>query len=217
MLATLSRAARAKARPVIPRPAIRPLRSSPMSPAITKAANRNTTRWPTDSATLASERRLAIFASPSTTMKASRKSTSRYAARSIPRMKSVNDQSITFCAIESSQIGVVLPSSQDKISENIRKPIIQPSDFGASKEPPSIRSDFERRSRILGKMNRRAAIPPPIDKPIAAIITIIVPLERPSSTSFPLIKSFNISIGKPDSEAPVSDSSCMFRPTTTPR
>ena len=60
-------------------------------------------------------------------------------------------------------------------------------------------------------------IPPPIDKPIAAIITIIVPLERPSSTSFPLIKSFNISIGKPDSEAPVSDSSCMFRPTTTPR
>ena len=69
--ATESFAASARARPVIPRPAMRPLRLTPNSPAITKNPTTTTASRPIDSATLANERRAAI-SSPSTTMKASR-------------------------------------------------------------------------------------------------------------------------------------------------
>ncbi len=70
-LATESLAAKASARPVIPRPAINPFRLTPNSPAITKKPTITTASLPIDSATLARERRAAI-SSPSTTMKASR-------------------------------------------------------------------------------------------------------------------------------------------------
>ena len=72
IFATLSLAASARARPVIPSPAIIPSRFSPNSPATTNAASSATTRCPIDSATLARERRLAAFSSPSTTMNASK-------------------------------------------------------------------------------------------------------------------------------------------------
>ena len=72
MFATLSLAANASARPVIPKPAINPFKFRPNRPATTNAARSATTRCPTDSATLASERLLAAFSSPSTTINASK-------------------------------------------------------------------------------------------------------------------------------------------------
>ena len=71
MLATESFAAKASARPVIPRPAIIPFRFSPTSPARTKAPTITTASRPIASATLARDL-LAAMLSPSTTMNASR-------------------------------------------------------------------------------------------------------------------------------------------------
>ena len=129
----------------------------------------------------------------------------------------MNDQSIAFCAIEASQTGFVLLSNQVNNSEKIKKPNIQPRDFGASRDFPSILSDFEIKSIILGNRYLLEITPPVTEMAIIAKTIAIVPLEKSRRNSSPAIHSFNISAGNPESSDTVSSLSCMVLPTKTHR
>ena len=128
----------------------------------------------------------------------------------------MKDHSIALSAIETSQTGCELFCNQDIISEKIRNPIIQPSDFGASNVLPSILSDFEIKSMILGKRNLLEIIPPITEITISPITTPSVPPENPRKISSPAMKSFSMSAVNPVLSAVFSSPSCMASPSTNP-
>ena len=123
---------------------------------------------------------------------------------------------MAFSANEESHTGSELFCNQDIISEKIRNPIIQPSDFGASKVLPSILSDLEIKSIIFGNRNLLEIIPPNTESVINPMTTPIVPLENPRKISSPTMKSFNVSTRNLVPSAEVSSLSCMVLPSTNP-